>query len=508
MIHKKAALAVAALPLLATACSMQGTQPASIAALGEMDRCSAVSGTLFGAREAQGRWVAADANAALPAYCEVTGTLSPAAGSNIGVVYRLPANWNGKLLGIGGGGWAGNVTLMGAAEGLKKGYATLQTDAGHSGTSVWDLSWTSNPEAVTDFQYRAIHEMTVAGKQLARAYYGRPQDRSYFQGCSTGGRMALMEAQRFPGDYEAIISAAPVYSLQVQTSAVLRNNTFAQPGAGFSKAQLQLVNDAVLKACDAQDGVTDDVIPNPRTCNWKPAELQCRPGQSGQCLSSAQVNALETLYRGIRTPDGEWAMFPLSMGGELGWPLFIGTEGTGQDATGGGGLTSLTPLILGQPTFDFSRLNPDTDVPRIRSSEFARAYEAVSPDLSAFFGRGGKLILWHGENDPGPSPVGTIDYANKVARAVGTRADQSLRTFMLPGVEHCRGGPGADMVDTIDAVDRWIETGQAPDVLIATKADSAMKRLVCRYPQVARYRGSGDQNDPQNWTCVANQNGA
>lgn len=500
------AVALAALPLLAAGCTAPQTETGALAALGDLERCEAVSAQMFGAQEATSQWVAGGSTTELPGYCEVTGTLSPAPGSSIGVVYRLPADWNGKLLGLGGGGWAGNVTLMSASEGLRKGYATLQTDAGHAGTDVWDLAWTANPEAVTDFQYRAIHEMTDAGKELIRAYYGQGHERAYFQGCSTGGRMALMEAQRFPSDYDGIISGAPVYSLQVQTSAVLRNNTFAQENAGFSAKQLKLVNDSVLASCDANDGVTDGVIADPRSCGWNPAEIQCQPGQSGgTCLAPEQVGALQTIYQGIRTPSGEWAMFPMSKGGENGWSLFVGTAGTGEDATGGGGLTSLTPLLFGREDFDFSRLDPATDVPALRSSAFARAYEATDPDLSEFFGRGGKLILWHGENDPGPSPVGTIDYAEAVMQSTGAAGENGLRTFMLPGVEHCFGGPGADSVDMIDALDSWIDTGEAPDTLIATKMDSPMTRKLCRWPQVANYDGSGDENDPQNWTCTARQ---
>lgn len=456
-------------------------------------KCQAVSAGAFGATKASGKWVEADAAKGLPAYCEVTGTLAPAPGSNITVVYRLPASWNGKLLGLGGGGWAGNITLMSATPGLKAGYATAQTDGGHPSTSPWDTSWTSNPEAVTDFQYRAINRMTVAGKDLVKAYYGTPQKRAYFHGCSTGGRMALMEAQRFPNDYDAIISEAPVYSLQVQTSAVLRNKTIAA-GGGFTADQLKLINQSVLKACDAKDGVTDGVIANPRACAWKPSSL-------AGTLTPRQITALETLYDGIRSKkDNSWAMFPLEKGGEAGWSMFIKTDGTGTDQATGGGMPGLSPLLFGSRQVDFAKLDPDTDVPEARSSAFAKAYEATNPDLSGFFAHGGRLLMWHGESDPGPSPVGTIDYVT-AARKANRAAATNLQLFLAPGVGHCRGGVGADVVDNLSTLDQWVESGKMPQQVIAHRADGTMTRPLCAWPKVARFKGAGDANDPAGYVC-------
>jgi feruloyl esterase len=474
--------------------------PAS--AQGDAARCAAAtSGDAFGATGASARWVAADAAAGLPAYCEVSGTLSPVSGSAIGVVYRLPAAWNGKLLGIGGGGWAGNVTLGAASDGLRRGYATAQTDGGHPSTEPWDNSWVKAPEAVTDFAYRAINRMTIAGKALVKGYYGRAQDRAYFQGCSTGGRMALMEAQRFPQDYDGIIAGAPVYSLQVQSSAILRNNGFAK--GAFTEALLKLVNESVLKACDAKDGAADGVIAQPRACAWSPAVLACKPGQAAEnCLSGAQVRTLDTMYAGIRAPDGSWAQLPLSKGGEPGWTRFINTAGSGNSQANGGGMLGLKTLLFGDRAVDFNKLDPATDVPQARASAFAKAYEATDPDLAAFFRRGGKLILWHGESDPGPSPVATLDYARGVQKGDAAAAAAGLRSYMLAGVEHCRGGPGADTVDWLGALDGWVDKGAAPATLIATRSDGKLTRPVCVWPQVARHSGKGDANDPATWNCV------
>jgi feruloyl esterase len=290
-------LASVALAALAAGCTSSqaddGPAAASFPALAGADRCAAVTPAMLGATSASGKWVE-EANG-LPGFCEVTATLSPVGGSSIGVVYRLPSSWNGKVLGHGGGGWMGNIALPTAAEGLRKGYATLQTDAGHPTGNVWDTSWAANPEAAKDFAWRGIHEMTVAGKKLVAAYYGQEHRRAYFQGCSTGGRMALMEAQRFPEDYDAISAGAPVYTLQVQTSAVLRNNTFARSGGGFTPEDLALAKNAALAACDADDGLRDGLINDPRQCRWDPATIQCTGAKTASCLAPGQVTALRTI---------------------------------------------------------------------------------------------------------------------------------------------------------------------------------------------------------------------
>jgi len=460
------------------------------------DACARVTAGMLGATQATGTWMPA-ANG-LPAFCEVKGNLSPVAGSNIGVVYRLPENWNGKVLGLGGGGWAGNVTLQAASEGLRKGYATMSTDGGHAATTLWDTSWARNPEAFKDFSYRAVHEMTVAGKKLAAAYYARTPSKAYFAGCSTGGRMALMEAQRFPADYDAITAGAPVYTLQVQTSAVLRNLAFAKDNGGFTADDLKLAQTAALDACDAQDGLKDGLINDPRSCGWDPGTLQCSGAKTPTCLAPAQVAALRAVYRGERAPDGTWASFPMNRGGETGWTQFVGTNGTGSDASYGA-LNTLFPLAEGHPV-DLTTFTP-ADVPRLRATAMGRMYDADDPNLTPFFRRGGRLILWHGESDPGPSPVGTVDYLQRVYRAAPA-GQQQMRLYLLPGVGHCGGGPGAAPIPVLDALDEWVSTGNAPPLLVGAKPDRSMIRPQCAWPGVARYRGAGEPNDPASWTCV------
>ena len=448
--------------------------------------CTALNGKALSGAPVSAKYVAEQR------FCEVSATLSPVAGSHIGVVYRLPHQWNGKLLGLGGGGWAGNVRLAAAAPGLARGYATAQTDGGHPGTGVWDTAWTSEPQAVTDFAWRAIHEMTVAGKELVRLRYGRTQAKAYYQGCSTGGRQGLMEAQRFPDDYDGIIAGAPVYTLQVQSSAILRNRLFGG-GNGFTVATLKLVNDAVLKACDKADGAADGILADPRRCAWDPATLACAKGATAtaSCLTAGQVATLRKAYAGERAPDGSWAALPLQRGGEMGWSRFIDAAGTGVDTTRGGGMMGLKDLLFGTRAIDMTALTA-ADVPSARASAFAKSYEAADPDLRRFMAHRGKLILWHGWSDPGPSPINTIAYYDQVRGKDAKSSAANVRLFLNPGVEHCGGGPGADQPDTLTALEAWIEQGKAPAIVLATRADKSLSRPLCPYPSRPRYDGNGD----------------
>ncbi len=444
-------------------------------------------------------WVAAAEG--LPAFCEVSTTLHPVDGSNVGVVYRLPENWNGDVLGIGGGAWLGNTSLQAASDGLRKGYATMQTNGGHLSTEAWGNEWTINPVQAEDFSHRAIHAMTDAGKRVTALYYGREHDTAVYSGCSTGGRMGLMEAQRYPADYDAIIVGAPVYTLQVQTSAVFRNQTFAQPGGAFTPADLQMVQDASLAACDGNDGLVDGIINAPDQCTWQPRALQCSPGETEGCLSPQQVDALNTIYNGIRASDGSWAMHPMRRGGEASWAFFVVANGGGQNAdpTRGGGLMGLQPVIFGARPVDWTNFS-DANYLTVRNSDFAEMYEADNPDLSAFFEHGGHLMLWHGESDAGPSPVLSEDYARAVM-AENPEAASQFRYYTIPGMGHCAGGPGADQIDYLADMEGWLNSGQPSGALLGRKANSDLVRPHCAWPGVAQFGGSGDPNDPENWFC-------
>lgn len=444
---------------------------------------------------------AADAAKSLPANCDITAVISAVPGSKVTVVYRLPKNWNGKMLAFGGGGWAGNTALGTAAPGLAKGYATAQTNGGHDSKSSFDTTWAEgNPVAMTDFSYRAVHQMTVTGKSVVGRYYGKAATRNYFHGCSTGGRMGLMEAQRFPDDYDGIVAGAPVYSLLVQTSPAIRNRLFTAPGAAVSAAQMQRVNEAALAACDASDGLKDGVVTDPRRCGWDPGGLQCKAGESGDsCLTPTQVGALRQVYTTIKDANGVVGNYALTRGGEAGWLPFVQATPTGTNNAATGILGELLPYIFGDAKYDIAKFEPLKDQAAVHKTPFAKEYEASNPQLTAFLKRGGKLLMWHGFDDPGPSPYATIDYY-ELAKTVNGK-DSAVQLFIAPGVYHCGGGPGADKFDLIDAIDRWVEKKQAPQVIAATNSKTGAERPLCAYPALPYYTGSGDPNKASSFAC-------
>ncbi|HEX5050020.1 MAG TPA: tannase/feruloyl esterase family alpha/beta hydrolase, partial [Gammaproteobacteria bacterium] len=270
--------------------------------------------------------VPADAARGTPEFCEVRAAIAPTAGSRIGAVYRLPATWNGKVLGIGGGGFAGDVTVQSATAGLARGYAVIQNDLGHPSTDALDPSFALTPagernvEGIVDFGHRATHLATMVGKALATQVYGRTPEHAYFQGCSTGGRQGLAEVQRYPHDYDGVIAGAPVYTPLVYSNAILRVQAFhAKPESNLTAAQVPLIQMSVLAACDALDGVSDGILTDPRACTWDPGELECKSGAHGECLTPAQVATVRRVYAGVKTRDGQYAAMPIMRGGESDW---------------------------------------------------------------------------------------------------------------------------------------------------------------------------------------------
>ena len=453
------------------------------------------------------RPVAADAASGVVAHCEVIGYITPVAGSRIGVVYRLPDAWNEKMIGLGGGGWAGNIRLDTAIPPLTRGYATAQTDAGHEGSGAWDTEWSAKPQAVTDFAFRAVHEMTVLGKALIARYYGRVESHAYFQGCSTGGRQGLMEVQRYPADYDGVIAGAPVHTLLTQTTMLLRNLALAAPGAGLGPEQIARLHAAVVAACDTVDGLADGIITDPRACPFDPGALACdSTATASACLSPAQVTAVRALYEGIRTADGRVAAYPLARGSEMSWSTFIKVMPDPDPGSGksGANVTGMRAFIFGNRNFDLNSFDPEKHLASVRATPFAKAYEAASVDVGPFVDRGGKLLLWHGFDDSGPSPIGTIEYYEAVQQALGPRVSTSsspVRLFLAPGVEHCRGGPGADIFDPLRALEDWVERKNAPESINATRSDGRFSRPLCRYPGLPRYKGTGDPNDAASFNC-------
>jgi feruloyl esterase len=475
------------------------------------DACAQLTAaTLDGGRIVSATSVPANVTTKMPAFCEVRAALSPAPGSNVTAVYRLPANWNGNVLGIGGGGSAGNISLQGASEGLARGYAIVQNDMGHASSSATDWSFAikapgqPNVDAIVDFGHRATHVATVAGKAVVSRYYNRPAARSYFQGCSTGGRQGLAEVQRYPEDYDGVIAGAPVYTPLVYSNAMLRVQAFhKKPESNLRPEHVPLVQQAVLAACDKQDGLTDGILTDPRACTFDPKVLQCSAASSASCLTTSQVETVTRVYEGVKTKDGRYAAMPLMRGGEADWVRrMVGTPEQPRGINAVLGAPVMSYLVKHDPAYDLMSFDPERDMSALEGGLAGEHLHQRNPDLSRFVARGGKLLLWHGFNDPGPSPLSTIEYFEAVkARVPGAR--DAVRLFLAPGVLHCGGGPGPDRFDTLTALEQWVEKGTPPVSMLATKADSPVSRPLCPYPQLPWYTGSGDPNAAASFACVA-----
>jgi feruloyl esterase len=437
----------------------------------------------------------------LPAYCRVAAVLKPSLDSNIGVEVWLPAeDWNGKFLAVGGGGWAGMISYPAMVAALQEHYATASTDTGHKGNGG-DASFAiGHPEKMVDYGYRAVHEMTIKSKAIITAFYGRNSRLSYWTGCSLGGRQGLMEAQRYPEDFDGIIAGAPanyhIHLVAADMAAGLA--TLKNKESFLTPAKYALLNQAVLAQCDAQDGVKDGVLTDPRTCRFDPSKLLCPGSDADNCLTAPQIEAAKKIYAPVRTKTGE-VIFPgLEPGTELAWgPLT-------------GGPAPLT-LIQGafmvahdDPNWDWRTFDLESDISR--ADEKLGFIHAINPDLHGFEARGGKLLLYHGWNDQLIAPQNTINYYSSVLAKMGAKQDNWLRLFMAPGMQHCQGGPGPDQINFLGALERWRESGVAPDQIMASRVTNnrvAMTRPLCPYPQVAQYRGVGSTNDAANFVCKA-----
>jgi feruloyl esterase len=462
---------------------------------------------------------AVPAKAPLPEYCRVLGYVRPAVNFEI----RLPTkDWNGKFLMAGCGGFCGtldsdNMTLTnGSNVGLMRNYATVSMDSGHWGASLADGRWAyNNLVAKFDWGQRAVTMTARVTKAVIESYYGKPPSKSYFNGCSTGGRMAHMEAWKYPEDFDGIISGAPAvdYTGLVATffAWVTQANTGSDGKPILAQPKVKLVEAAVNKACADQDGVVQD----PRKCSFKPATLKCQADGGGDCLSAAEVAVLEKWYGGAKNSKGE-QLYPggVPLGSEAYWPLWLTGLPTGQGplipAFGNDFVRYMAFEPDPGPSYDLLKFDFDADPARLKT--MAEIYNSTNPDLSKFKARGGKMLMYQGWADAIVTPAMTVDYYEAVENKSGGReATQSyLRLFMLPGVDHCgiQPGPGADRrgFDPLTALEQWVERGVPPATLVTTKRDKDGKavwtRPVCPYPQIASFRGSGDREDPAGYACA------
>jgi feruloyl esterase len=428
----------------------------------------------------------------LPAHCRVQLDLKPTPDSLIKMEVWLPLadKWNGKFLGAGNGGFAGSIQGLraGMPEALNSGYATAGTDTGHQEPGgKWAIG---HPEKMIDFAYRSTHEMTLKAKQLVQSFYDKAAQRSYFSSCSTGGRMAVMEAQRYPEDYDGIVAGAlanrhiRMWAAGITSSVELMRH----PEGALSKEQAVLVNDLVTKTCDVRhEGFLND----PRQCKVDFASLLCAAGQSGNaCLTKPQLKTVATFYAGVKNSKGEL----IFSGAPLSRP--IAPSSTNPD--GPNGLFDLVRIARNDAALDWKTFDVDRDVPLL--DQKLGFVDAVNPDLSKFKARGGKLLLYHGWADPGITAQNTIRYYESVLEKMGPEQGNWVRLFMLPGMGHCRGGPGLNGFDSTRAIEQWVEQGIAPKQLEGHGANG-LTRPLCPYPQLAQYSGSGDTKDGRNWSC-------
>ena len=465
----------------------------------------------------------------LPAFCRVTAEIRPTKDSDIKLEVWMPAaRWNGKYQGVGNGGFAGSISYGALATAVKAGYATASTDTGHTGTAPaagWALG---HPDLVVDFGYRAIHEMTVKAKAVIQAFYGDSPKRSYFGSCSNGGRQALMEAQRYPDDYDGIVAGAPAnyFTHLLSAGAWDVQATQNDPASYIPAVKIPALSAAVVKACNGQDGVNDGLLTDPRECKFDPSVLLCKEGDANSCLTAPQVAALKKLYAGPTDSKGARIFPGRVVGGEEGpggWALWI-TGGKPDTSLMYQFTTNFFPyMVFDDPKWDYKTFNFDSGV-KIADAKQAANLNSNDPNLKAFEKHGGKLIIYHGWSDAAISAYNTVDYYNSVVATMGTKdAAQFVRLFMAPGMQHCFGGPGPNVfgqggpgTGTADpqhniygALEQWVEKGIAPERLVATKYVSDMNptqgvkltRPLCAFPQTAHYKGTGDPNDEANFVC-------
>ncbi|HXY06647.1 MAG TPA: tannase/feruloyl esterase family alpha/beta hydrolase [Terriglobales bacterium] len=475
----------------------------------------------------------------LPAFCRVEGTIKPTADSDIRFEVWMPSSrWNRKFRGVGNAGFGGSINFGDMAAAARNGYATASTDTGHRG-DFDDAKWAlKHPEKVIDWGYRAIHDSTLRAKRIIQAFYGEAPRWSFFEGCSNGGRAGLMEAQRFPEDYDGILAGAPDIPWTLLTALFYNTQVpgLTSPDSYIPASKIPTISTAVLAACDAQDGVRDGIVNDPRQCHFDPSTLLCKALESDSCLTSPQVAQLRKIYAGLRNSKGDQILpgyLPGGEQGEEGWKGWITGPGPGQSGLFDYGDAYLKNLVFDNPAWDYRTVGVERAI-QIADAKTARGLDASDPDIRSFQARGGKLILYSGWSEPVVPPLTTTNYYDSVAAKLGLHETEGfVRLYMAPGMQHCYGGPGPNFFGQFDpsalggnpqqvpiatdpehniftGLEHWVESSVAPGSIIATKfvndLDPAqgvkMTRPLCPYPQIAKYKGTGDTNDAANFVCT------
>ena len=464
-------------------------------------------------------------------HCKVAGVIGP----EIHFELLLPEKWNGKFVFGGGGGFVGSIVNVASAlyGAVQAGYATVGTDTGHQAHSL-DASWAlNNMKRIVNFGHQAVHRTTVTAKALIKAYYQQDIARKYFIGCSRGGGQALMEAQRYPDDFEGIVAGAPAYNWTMGLGAGMTQNMkvmFPDPNnlqqAVIGPKEQQLIESAYLEKCDALDGIEDGILNDPRQCKFDVASLLCKGKKTDSCLSSEQLKAVKAYYKGPKDSKGNPLYYGFPFGGETGeggWSRWVTgglkyhqNSGDYQEGLGSEFPAPIVPnaqypfgtnvmkyLVYHDPDWTYKNYNYDTL--REDAKLAGNTLNATNPDLSAFRQRGGKLLMFTGWSDAAITPFGTIGYYDEVMAHDKTAADD-VRLFLMPGVEHCWGGPGPSYTNYLDEIDKWVETGKAPEQTAAYWLDEKFQptgsRLLCAYPKIAKYDGKGDTRDVASFRCV------
>lgn len=473
-----------------------------------------------------------------PQYCRVDGHVA-SPGNEVNFRLGLPDGWNGKFLFQGVGGLGGTIANLDSS--LVRGYAAASTDTGHVST---DPNWGSNRAKEIDYGYRGTHVTAVAGKALTSAFYAKPVQYAYFNGCSNGGRQAMMEVQRYPDDFDGIIGGHPATGTPMQAGrAIVYQHMLASPDNYLSSEKIEVLSQATLAACDGKDGLVDGLITDPRTCSFKVETLACstfaqgastsasatadrsadKQGADGpDCLTAGQATTVKKIYAGATADGKPFAYgFPVGHeGGATGWTQWISgavapaKQEDGSLAYGGTRLPSgyglmepnfrFLALDNDDPAFSWKVLNLDRDLPRLKT--MTEILSPLDPDLRPFRKSGGKLIMYHGWSDPGISAVGTVAYYDQMVKTVGGQkdADSFTRLYMVPGMHHCSGGPGPNSFDMLPVLEAWVEKGVAPGSVIASRVvdgKTERTRPLCPHPQVARYTGKGSVDEAASFRC-------
>ncbi|MEO8483876.1 MAG: tannase/feruloyl esterase family alpha/beta hydrolase [Acidobacteriota bacterium] len=439
----------------------------------------------------------------VPAMCRVQAVATPTPDSHIAIeIWMPPAGaWNGKLLGTYNGGFSGAIGYAAMVAAVNRGYAAVGTDTGHTGDQT-DFG-VGHPEKITDWSHRAIHVMTDVAKVVVRSHQGRLPDRSYFSGCSTGGQQALSEAQRYPADYDGIVAGDPGNNRLHLIYGFLWSWLVTHDAAGqtiLPTSKLPAIAAASMAACDAADGIRDGIIDDPRACRFDPASMACKGDDGPGCLTPKQIDAVKKVYDGPKNPRTGAQIFPgWARGSEQGWGSYI--------------TNPREPVRLGllkdwafhDPNWDMRSFDWDRDVAFVDAA--LPSVSAMATNLSAFKARGGKLVMYTGLADPVVPPQDVINYYERVTAAMGGRAQTAafFRFFPTPGMAHCNGGVGPNTFDALGTLEKWVEQGEAPRLIVATHTAGQQidrSRPLCAYPQKARYKGTGSTDTAASFACA------